>query len=217
MMRALSLSALGAACCLLAACAGSLPSLSPGDAALTQADEAEITGALPAADGVPPLPERRGKDAAAVAQAPSPRTNFMGHLASLLPAGIDSGAAAASETAHADADPTTVYARIAQRVKSCWLNRANPVIPGHKFHAEASPSGEASITLYKKVDGAALGVAAFRIKIMRDGSGTSVHSENVKLPEALKPALLTDVTAWAQGREGCAARSAAVAGKTATP
>lgn len=203
---------------VLGGCAGSLPS-----ALLQDNSNGGGTEIAALSDDTPPLPEKRtpaGDNAAAVADAGQSQTaspTFMGSLASLLPAAAAGPSfPAGSETAYVQADAITVYERVARQVKSCWLNRANPVLADHKFHAEASPEGEASITIYRKVEGQKLGIAAFRIRITRDGSGTVVRSENVKLPEEMKPALLTDVAGWAQGREGCVARTAAMKSASAT-
>lgn len=224
MMKARALLSITSAGFLLTACAGPLP----GGMLLTGANMTPDGQAgdvsLASSDNLPPLPERRGRGAAAVSVAQNAAEektveggNFMGSLASLIPSRIEGGPPAPSETAYSESDPTTVYARIAGEIKSCWLNRSAPVLADHKFHAEASPAGEASITIYKKVEGAALGVATFRIKIAKDGSGTLVRSENVKLPDSMKLAMLTDVAAWVRGQSGCKARSASIPGKTATP
>jgi hypothetical protein len=213
---------------LLGGCAGSMQGLIPaglgnGQAAGEQQAQ-HVTLTIDPKD-IPPNPTRRpamnapGTSLASPQPAPgnAPQRGLMGTLASLVPT-VSGGPPAVSETAFAEADPTTVYTRVAAQIKSCWLNRANAALPGHKFHAEAKPTGEASITIYRKVEGATLGIATFRIKIEKDGSGASVRSENVKFDDTVKRAMLLDVARWTKGEPGCETRKAyASAPKTATP
>jgi hypothetical protein len=218
-MRVRAIAGLGALV-WLGGCAGGLPGL--GLTQIEPAPQAQTAvGVEIDPKDVPPLPSRRpgaavaaktgeSEPAAATARAPG----FMGTLSSLIPAGLGADAEP-SDRAEVREDPVTVYARIASGIKSCWLNRANPALPNHKFHADASPEGEASIIIHEKVQGATLGRAAFRIRVERDGRGASVRSENVRLDEKLKPAMLRDVANWTAGAGGCATRHAGILGNGA--
>lgn len=216
---------------LMGGCAGSMQGLIPAGLGNGQgAAEQQTADAALTIDpkDIPPNPIRRparpNAPGVALASSPqpapakTPERGLMGTLASLVPT-VSGGPPAVSETAFAEADPTTVYTRVAAQIKSCWLNRANAALPGHKFHAEAKPTGEASITIYRKVEGATLGIATFRIKIERDGGGSSVRSENVKFDDMVKRAMLLDVARWTKGEPGCETRQAfaSSAAKTATP
>jgi hypothetical protein len=213
----------------LSGCAGGLPQMlsTSGDAGSSGAEIADLSGG----NGAPPLPERRNSPASAVASAQgrggaakaAGPSFFAGSLASMFAASTARAASpapaapsvpAAPEQVYVEIDPTTVYARLAAHIKACWLNRSHPALADHKFTAAADPGGAAAITLYQKVEGAKLGIASFRIKITKDSGGSVVRSENVKLPETVKAAMLFDIANWAKGGEGCATRSLAA---TASP
>lgn len=189
-------------------CAGSLPGgLLTSETLVNEGEEVTVA----AENGLPPLPSRRvaaANTASAPAEQKPDAGGLMGSLAAILPEASEK--TAAPDTAYTQSDPVSAYTQIARGIRGCWLSATQPVLAGHKFHAEAKPDGEASIIIYRKVEGAKLGVAVFRVKITPDSSGTVVRSENVKLTEDLKQSFQNDVAAWTKGGNSCEARKTVI-------
>ena len=110
----------------------------------------------------------------------------------------------AQTTVVAGSSPTDVYAKLAGRVKNCWLNPADPVLTKHIFHAEASPDGSATnIVIHERAPDGRRGLKAYTINFESRGRDTKVVTANQRLPYALSQKLSADVGRWVQGSTLC--------------
>ena len=133
--------------------------------------------------------------------------------APILSGALNAPALPPTDAVSVNSPPTDVYAAIAQHALTCWMGPKGPLKPTHIFHADAaSPTtgGHAEIALHERdiTQPHPWGPRAFRIELTAEGGGTDtrITMNNIKLPRDLADALRKDVTAWAQGGEGCQAQ-----------
>lgn len=105
--------------------------------------------------------------------------------------------------------PTEVYERVARGALACWFGTAGPLKIGYVYHAEADPPGKggrAEIVIHERdrQSDNPKGLRAYRIVITPEGEGTTLMTENLKLPEAPASAMEADARRWAAGALGCA-------------
>jgi hypothetical protein len=179
----------------------------------------------------PPLPEKRGKfkalaikagaggrpaasvPAVAAPEPPSVKTaSATGSTEAVSEAGgfpqlgrLFSGLGGSDSVTSAQS-PVLVYAALAHEIKRCWLAPDAPRLPNHIFQADASTKrgGSAKITIYEKREGVRFGPEAFTISIEPQSGGSTINSENARLPSDMGGALQQDLARWSKGQEGCA-------------
>jgi len=106
--------------------------------------------------------------------------------------------------------PTEVYSRVARGAMACWFGTSGPLKANYVYHAEAEPAGQggkAEILIHERdrSKDTQKGDKAFRVGIAKDGEGTALAVENMKLPDAMAKSMEADVRRWGAGSIGCAA------------
>ena len=122
-----------------------------------------------------------------------------------------SGAAGSSRggisSEHAE-PPVEIYSRIARGALRCWFGTEGSLKKTHVFHADVAPAatnGGADIALYERDKSGQTphAIRAYRIAIARSGEGSSVQSENYRMPDSVAHDMGADIGRWGQGQEGC--------------
>lgn len=138
-------------------------------------------------------------------------------VAALLAGGCGQGAQALLQTAAVSLSPSAsvhpeptveVYSRVARGALACWFGSSGSLKRTHVFHADVAPEskgGDVEIVLHERDQAAQSprALRAFRISIVRSGSGSRMVSENLRLPEAVGRDLQADIRRWAAGETGC--------------
>ena len=104
--------------------------------------------------------------------------------------------------------PVEIYSRIARGALRCWFGAEGSLKKSHVFHADVAPAaagGGAEIAIYERDKSGQTphAVRAFRISIARSGEGSTLQSENYRIPEPVARDMGADITRWGKGQEGC--------------
>jgi hypothetical protein len=129
-------------------------------------------------------------------------------------------AVATSRISIASSKPVDAYVQLGGRVKTCWFNATDPLLPNHVYRANVSPNGsKVQITIHEKMNLGRAGFSTYAIDFRQEGIGTVVATENRKMPPELAAKMQYDIDRWKRGESDCnkvMPPVAAVASGTAT-
>jgi hypothetical protein len=207
---------------LIAALGACAPMSGLPDMSLFGGGNAEATASAPEAASVevavaPPLPardlrKRQTKPGTQLASGPrpkegNPKEDKQASLAlpSLSDVKLFGATAYVPDSANWEGAPVAVYTQLAQQIRACWFTPVTSKLTNHGFHAEVSPNDNdnAKIIIYEKDPQGKRGVQAFRINISGGSGGSTVHSENRRLDQALDVAFKSDLARWSKGDHAC--------------
>lgn len=118
--------------------------------------------------------------------------------------------------------PTEIYSRVARGANSCWFGGSGPLKKEYIYHAEAdapSRGGKAEITIHQRDPSQPnpRGAKAFKVKIDQVEDKTTLLTENLKMPEPMARGMVSDVSRWSKGDQGCAGSSTVAGWGEAAP
>lgn len=115
----------------------------------------------------------------------------------------------------ASSKPVDAYVVLGRRIKSCWFNAVNPLLPKHVYRADVSPSGrKVQITIHRKEALGRAGAATYAIFFKQEGPYTVVLTQNRGMPPRLAAKMQYDIERWKRGQSDC---SRAMPRTAATP
>lgn len=104
----------------------------------------------------------------------------------------------------ASAKPVDAYVMLGGRIKTCWFNASDPLLPKHVYRANVSPSGsKVQITIHQKLALGRPGLSTYAIDFREEGAGTIVTTENRKMPPELAAKMEYDIDRWKRGETNC--------------
>ena len=116
---------------------------------------------------------------------------------SALPAGARQMSIAASK-------PIDAYVLLGRRIKGCWFNAVNPLLPNHVYRADVSPSGsKVQITIHQKQALGQAGLATYAVDFKQEGTYTVVRTANRNMPPDLAAKMQYDIERWKRGDTNC--------------
>ena len=102
------------------------------------------------------------------------------------------------------AKPVDAYVVMGRRIKSCWFNATDPLLPKHVYRADVSPSGsKATITVHQRADLGRAGLLTYIIDFKQQGPSTVITTENRRMPPELAAKMQYDVNRWQRGQSDC--------------
>jgi hypothetical protein len=102
------------------------------------------------------------------------------------------------------AKPVDAYVILGGRIKSCWFNATDPLLPDHVYKADVSPSGsKVQITVHEKLKLGRPGLSTYAIDFRQEGPSTVVTTENRKMPPELAAKMQYDIDRWKRGETDC--------------
>jgi hypothetical protein len=102
------------------------------------------------------------------------------------------------------AKPVDAYVALGGRIKSCWFNATDPLLPDHVYRADVSPSGsKVQITIHQKLALGRPGLSTYAIDFRQEGPSTVVSTENRKMPPELAAKMQYDIERWKRGEADC--------------
>jgi hypothetical protein len=102
------------------------------------------------------------------------------------------------------AKPVDAYVLLGGRIKTCWFNATDPLLPDHVYRANVSPSGsKVQITVHEKMALGRAGTSTYAIDFRQEGPGTVVTTENRKMPPDLAAKMQYDIDRWKRGESNC--------------
>lgn len=113
-------------------------------------------------------------------------------------------AVATSRTSIAASKPVDAYVLLGGRIKSCWFNATDPLLPDHVYRADVSPNGsKVQITIHQKLALGRPGLSTYAIDFRQEGPSTVVSTENRKMPPEMAAKLQYDIERWKRGETDC--------------
>ena len=90
------------------------------------------------------------------------------------------------------------------RIKRCWFNATDPLLPNHVYRADVSPSGgTVTITVHERADLGRAGLLTYTIDFKQAGSSTVITTENRKMSPELDAKMKYDIARWERGQADC--------------
>jgi hypothetical protein len=118
----------------------------------------------------------------------------------------------------ASAKPVDAYVLLGGRIKSCWFNASEPLLPNHVYRANVSPNGsKVQITIHQKLALGRPGLSTYAVDFREEGSSTVVSTENRKMPPELAAKMQYDIDRWKRGEADCNKVMPPVASANAAP
>jgi hypothetical protein len=100
--------------------------------------------------------------------------------------------------------PIDAYVVLGGRIKSCWFNAVNPLLPNHVYKADVSPSGaKVQIVIHEREALGRAGLATYAIFFRQEGGYTVVTTMNRKMPAGLAVKMQYDIDRWKRGETNC--------------
>jgi hypothetical protein len=104
----------------------------------------------------------------------------------------------------ASAKPVDAYVVLGGRIKTCWFNASDPLLPEHVYRANVSPNGsKVQITIHQKMALGRPGLSTYAIDFRQEGPSTVVSTENRKMPPELAAKMQYDIDRWKRGETEC--------------
>ena len=124
-------------------------------------------------------------------------------------------AAAPGRMTIAASKPVDAYVLLGGRIKSCWFNAVDPLLPNHVYRADVSPSGRmVQIVIHEKLALGRAGNATYAVDFKEEGGYTVVRTYNRRMPPGLAAKMQYDIERWKRGERNCSklmAKTAATA------
>jgi hypothetical protein len=90
------------------------------------------------------------------------------------------------------------------RIKRCWFNATDPLLPNYVYRADVSPSGsKVTITVHQRADLGRAGLLTYIIDFKQAGGGTVITTENRTMPPNLAAKMQYDINRWQRGQSDC--------------
>ena len=102
------------------------------------------------------------------------------------------------------AEPLDVYVVMGRRIKSCWFNATDPLLPNHVYRADVSPGGgKVQISVHQKIELGRAGATTYIIDFKQQGPATAITTENRRMPPELAAKMQYDINRWQRGASDC--------------
>jgi hypothetical protein len=100
--------------------------------------------------------------------------------------------------------PFDAYIVMGGRIKRCWFNATDPLLPNHVYRADVSPGGgKVTITVHQRADLGRAGLLTYIIDFKQAGSSTVITTENREMPPDLAAKMQYDIDRWQRGQSDC--------------
>jgi hypothetical protein len=100
--------------------------------------------------------------------------------------------------------PFDAYVAMGGRIKRCWFNATDPLLPNHVYRADVSPGGgNVTITVHQRADLGRAGLLTYIIDFKQAGASTVITTENRKMPPELAAKMQYDIDRWQRGESDC--------------
>jgi hypothetical protein len=100
--------------------------------------------------------------------------------------------------------PIDAYVLLGGRIKSCWFNAVDPLLPNHVYQADVSPSGRmVQIVIHDKLALGRAGNATYAVDFKEEDGYTVVRTYNRRMPPGLAAKMQYDIERWKRGERNC--------------
>ena len=114
------------------------------------------------------------------------------------------GATEAAKVSVTRSNPFDAYVVMGGRIKRCWFNPNDPLLPNHVYRADVSPGGgKVKITVHQRAKLGRAGLSAYVVDFQQSGPSTVITTENRKMPPDLAAKMQYDINRWQRGQSDC--------------
>jgi hypothetical protein len=100
--------------------------------------------------------------------------------------------------------PVDAYVIYGQRIKTCWFNPVDPVLPDYVYYANVAPDGsKVKIGIYTRAELGRRGSLAYTIDFKQEGASVGMEPYNVRMPAYLAAKMQYDLSRWQRGETDC--------------
>jgi hypothetical protein len=100
--------------------------------------------------------------------------------------------------------PLDAYVIMGRRIKSCWFNATDPLLPNYVYRADVSPGGgKVTITVHQRADLGRAGLSTYVIDFKQQGPSTVITTENRRMSPELAAKMQYDIDRWQRGASDC--------------
>jgi hypothetical protein len=121
-----------------------------------------------------------------------------------------------SRMAIASAKPVDAYVMLGGRIKTCWFNPDDPLLPNHVYRADVSPDGsKVQITIHERRNLGRAGRTTYDIEFHQEGAYTVVTTQNLMMTPEMAAKMQYDIDRWKRGETNCSKEMPKVAAQPA--
>ena len=104
----------------------------------------------------------------------------------------------------ASAKPVDAYVLLGGRIKTCWFNPDDPLMPNHVYRADVSPGGgKVKIIIHERRKLGRAGASTYAIDFKQEGPFTVVTTENRRMTPEMAAKMQYDIDRWKGGERNC--------------
>jgi hypothetical protein len=116
----------------------------------------------------------------------------------------NTGTTDATKVSVTRSNPFDAYIAMGGRIKRCWFNATDPLLPKHVYRADVSPGGgKVKITVHLRAKLGRAGLTTYIIDFKQSGPSTVITTENRKMPPDLAAKMQYDINRWQRGQSNC--------------
>lgn len=125
-------------------------------------------------------------------------------MAILLTGLLLAGCAGRSGASVGGSKPVDAYVLLGGRIKTCWFNPLDPLLPDYVYRADVSTDGsKVKISVHQRQDLGRAGLTAYTVEFNQEGPLTIVTTDNRKMPPHLAEKMQYDIDRWKRGESNC--------------
>jgi hypothetical protein len=100
--------------------------------------------------------------------------------------------------------PVDAYVAMGGRIKSCWFNPVDPLLPSYVYRADVSPDGsKVTISIHERELLGRAGLTTYIVDFKQEGPSTAITTDNRKMPPDLAAKMQFDIDRWKRGEPDC--------------
>ncbi|MGV1014982.1 MAG: hypothetical protein ACOYB4_08435 [Methyloceanibacter sp.] len=110
----------------------------------------------------------------------------------------------AAKVSLAASKPVDAYVFLGGRIKTCWFNPSDPLLPDHVYRADVSPNGnKVQITVHEARNLGRAGATTYVIDFKQEGRATVVTPQNRTMTPEQAAKMRYDIERWKRGETNC--------------
>jgi hypothetical protein len=100
--------------------------------------------------------------------------------------------------------PVDAYVLLGGKIKTCWFNPDDPLLPQYVYRADVAPDGsKVQITVNERRNLGRAGKVTYMIDFDQEGAYTVVNTLNLSMPPDLAAKMQFDIGRWKNGEQNC--------------
>lgn len=129
---------------------------------------------------------------------------FLWTIIALLAGSVLAGCSVRRAASVGGSAPVDAYVILGGRIKTCWFNPTDPLLPNHVYRADVSTDGsKVKISIHERRPLGREGFIAYTVDFNQEGAFTVVTTDNRRMPPHLAAKMKFDIDRWKRGESNC--------------